>query len=205
MRSIDTDLETDGVKINWTDTMIGWCQQLKEGEMPSQLTSPVKENLGERDWWADWAGKELNWDHSPMGSNTHVNVEELIEPVRGQYNVHENREEVYLIKLRYGTLFYRFALPDWRLTNQRLAQEIVTAWPELEEKNLDLVWKLVERNNDGTCDDIHLNESLNYIELMDGNTVDHILEYDIQLPNQLVRDLPSMKEITCGETGEEQL
>ena len=119
--------------------------------------------------------------------------------------MHENREEVYLIKLRYGTLFYRFALPDWRLTNQRLAQEIVTAWPELEEKNLDLVWKLVERNNDGTCDDIHLNESLNYIELMDGNTVNHILEYDIQLLNQLVRDLPSMKEITCGETGEEQL
>jgi len=204
VKSIDTDLEIDGVKINWTDTMIGWCQQLKEGEMPSRLTSPVKENLGERDWGADWAGKDI-WDHSPMGSNTHVNIEEFIEPVRGRYNAHENREEVYLIKLRYGTLFYRFALPDWRLTNQRLVQEILTAWPELEERNLSLEWKLVERNDDGTCDDKHLNESLNYIELMDGNTVDHILEYDIQLSNQLVRNLPSLKEITCGETGEEQL
>jgi hypothetical protein len=81
----------------------------------------------------------------------------------------------------------------------------LTAWPELEERNLSLEWKLVERNDDGTCDDKHLNESLNYIELMDGNTVDHILEYDIQLSNQLVRNLPSLKEITCGETGEEQL
>jgi len=205
IRSIDTDLEIDGVKINWTDTMIGWCKQLKGGEIPCRLTSPVKENLGERDWWEDCTGEDINWDHSPMGSNTHVNIEELIEPVRGLCNVHENREEVYLIKLKYGTLFYRFALPDWRLTNQRLKQEIVTAWPELEEKDLNLEWKRVERDNDGTCDDKHLNESLNYIELMDGNTVDHILEYDIQLPHHLIRDLPSSKEIICGETGEKQL
>jgi len=134
-----------------------------------------------------------------------VKIEEFIEPVRGLCNVHENREEVYLIKLKYGTLFYRFALPDWRLTNQRLKQEIVTAWPELEEKNLNLEWKRVERDNDGTCDDKHLNESLNYIELMDGNTVDHILEYDIQLLHHLIRDLPSSKEIICRETGEKQL
>jgi hypothetical protein len=81
----------------------------------------------------------------------------------------------------------------------------VTAWPELEEKNLNLEWKRVERNNDGTCDDKHLNESLNCIELMDGNTVDHILEYDIQLSHHLIRDLHSSKEIICGETGEKQL
>jgi hypothetical protein len=74
VRSIDTDLEVSGEKLNWVDTIIGWCQQLGRGKEPNHLTSPVKENLGERDWWADWDGTETDEDQEQLGDNSHGKV-----------------------------------------------------------------------------------------------------------------------------------
>jgi deoxyadenosine/deoxycytidine kinase len=79
VRAIETDLEVEGKKIDWVDTMIGWCQQLEEGKEPYQLTSPIKENLGERDWWIDWDGSETEEEHEQSGSISHMEFEDLIE------------------------------------------------------------------------------------------------------------------------------
>ena len=71
VRSIDTGLEINGEKLNWVDTIIGWCQQLGRGKEPNHLISPVKEKLGERDWWADWDGTETEEDEEQSGDNSH--------------------------------------------------------------------------------------------------------------------------------------
>jgi pullulanase/glycogen debranching enzyme len=100
---------------------------------------------------------------------------------------------------------YRFALPDWELTNDRFTQEIEEAWPELQGQDISLSWKLIEKNSNGRCEDEHLNESINYIELMDGKTVDRIIEFEI-LSNTGSTERPNPPRITtCSETGDAQL
>ena len=61
------------------DTIIGWCQQLGRGKEPNHLTSPVKEKLGERDWWADWDGTETEEDEEQSGDNSHRRSPHLSE------------------------------------------------------------------------------------------------------------------------------
>ena len=205
VKSIDRDLEVKGEKINWIDTMIGWCRQLCMGREPDRLISPIKENLGERDWWEDWNDAEPNAEvYEQSGNKTLTSIENLIEPVRWIKGTQgENREELYLIKLKYGPLFYRFALPDWILTNSRLSQEIKEAWPELEGQDMNLSWKLIEKNKEGKCEDIHLNESLIYIELMEGKTVDRIIEFEILPVHSPTKNLDPHNTTTCSGTGEQ--
>jgi hypothetical protein len=83
-------------------------------------------------------------------------------------------------------------------------QEIERAWPELENKEISLSWKLIEKNGTGKCEDRDLNESLDYIELIDGNEVDVIMEYDIQLQNKTTDVYPSNNP-TCNGTSDPTL
>ena len=207
VRSIDTDLEMNGEKLNWVDTIIGWCQQLSRGKEPNHLTSPVKENLGKRDWWADWDGTETEDEQEQSGDEPQrMDVENLIEPIRRvKESQIEQREELCLIKLRNGPFIYRFALPDWRLSNNRVKQEIEKAWPELEDKDIILSWKLIEKNNNGKCEDRDLNESLDYIELIDGKEVHRIMECEIQLLHEPAESTCPSNKITCSGTGDAQL
>jgi len=204
VRSIDTDLEVNGQKVNWIDTIIGWCQQISLGKGPDQLTSPIKENLGERDWWKDWNGLETESEREQTDDDSRNNTKDLIEPIKIRESQSENRDRLCLIKLKYGPLIYRFALPDWKLTNDRLLQEIERAWPELENKKISLSWKLIEKDRTGKCEDRDLNESLDYIELIDCNEVDVIMEYDIQLQSKTTDTCPS-NNLTCDETSEPTL
>ena len=205
VRSIDTDLEVNGEKLNWVDTIIGWCQQLTRGKGPNHLTSPAKENLGKRDWWADWDGTETDDEYEQSGDKSHMDVENPIEPTRRVVESQiKDREKLCLIKLKYGTLIYRFALPDWSLTLNRVIQEIVRAWPELEDKETKLDWKLIERGNNGKCEDLDLNESLDYIELVDGNEVDRIMECEIQLQCR-TENTHASNNTTCSRTSGAQL
>jgi hypothetical protein len=201
VRSIETDLEVNGERLNWIDTIIGWCQQLGKGKDPKQLISPIKENLGERDWWADWDGSKPEGIQEQSNDPLQVDIENLIEPLRSIHGSQlNNREELCLIKLKYGTLFYRFALQDWKLTNDRFTQEIVRAWSELEDKEIDLKWKLIEKNSNGKCEDQDLNESLDYIELIDGKEVDRIIEYEIQLQHEPAESTCPSNNDTCSGT-----
>jgi len=200
VKSIDPELEVNGVKINWVDTIIGWCQQLSIGKTPNNLTSPVKENLGERDWYGNQIGEEISWDQTQF-EIPHGKTEDLIEPVRMLSEPSSGHEDLYLIKVRYKSLLYRFALPDWKLTNNRFIQEIETLWPELKDNDIKLEWRQLERYIDGTCEDNHLNESLDYIELMDGKKIDHIIEYDIQLMHKPAESICPFNEAICKETG----
>ena len=105
-----------------------------------------------------------------------------------------------------GPFIYRFALPDWRLTNNRVKQEIEKAWPELEDNDIILRWKLIEKGNNGKCEDRDLNESLNYIELIDGKQeVDRIMECEIQLQHGPAESTCPSNTITCSGTGDAQL
>jgi deoxyadenosine/deoxycytidine kinase len=205
VRSIDTDLEVNGEKLNWVDTIIGWCQQLSRGKEPNHLTSPVKENLGERDWWADWDGTETEDEQEQSGyKSQEMDVENLIEPLkRIKESQSKNQEELCLIKLKYGSLMYRFALPDWKLTNNRVIQEIERAWPELLDKEINLGWKLMGKDNKGKCEDRDLNESLDYIELINGKEVDQIMECEINLPPE--ENTNPTNSATCSGTGGTQL
>jgi len=203
VRSIETDLEVNGEKLNWIDTIIGWCQQLGNGKDPKQLISPIKENLGERDWWADWDGSKPEDKQEQSNDLLQMDIENLIEPLRIiSESRRNNREELCLIKLKYGTLFYRFALQDWMLTNNRFIQEIERAWPELEDKEINLRWKLIEKNSSGKCEDQDLNESLDYIELIDGKEVDRIIEYEIQLLHKPAESTCPSNNVTCSGTGD---
>ena len=204
VRSIDTDQEVNGQKVNWIDTIIGWCQQISLGKEPDQLTSPIKENLGKRDWWKDWNSSETDLEREQAGDEHRCNIEDLIEPIKIKWSQNESQDRLCLIKLKYGPLIYRFALPDWKLTNDRLLQEIERAWPELENKEISLSWKLIEKNKTGKCEDRDLNESLDYIELIDGNEVDVIMEYDIQLQNKTTDVYPSNNP-TCNGTSDPTL
>jgi hypothetical protein len=164
------------------------------------LTSPIKENLGERDWWGNRIGKEISWDQT-QSEIPHGKTEDLIEPVRRLSEPSNDHEELYLIKVRYKSLLYRLALPDWKLTNNRFRQEIETLWPELKDNDIKLEWRQLERYIDGTCEDNHLNESLDYIELMDGKKIDHIIEYDIQVTHKPAESICPSNEAICKETG----
>ena len=200
VKSIDPELEVNGVKINWIDTIIGWCQQLSIGRTPNELTSPVKENLGERDWCGNRIGKEISWDQI-QSEIPREKAEDLIEPVRTLSTPTDGQEKLYLIKVRYKSLLYRFALPNWKLTNNRFIQEIEALWPELKDNDIKLEWRQLERYIDGTCEDNHLNESLDYIELMDGKEIDHIIEYDIKLMHKPAESICPSNEAICKETG----
>ena len=201
VRSIETDLEMDGGKLNWTDTIIGWCQQLKSGREPNHLSSPIKENLGKRDWWVELEDSEPVEEQEQSYDISQMDIENLIEPLRLTYeSQRSNREELCLLKLKHGIFFYRFALPNWELTNNRVIQEIVRAWPELENKEINLKWKLIEKNNNGKCDDQDLNESLDYIELIDGKEVDRIVEYEIQLQHEPAESECPSNNVTCSGT-----
>jgi thymidylate kinase len=206
VRSIERDQELNGEKINWVDTIIRWCQQLCRGKIPNQLTSPIKENLGKRDWWEGWEGKDIDNEIQRTRRTPYMSTEDLIEPIRVIKGPRiEHREELYLLKLKYGPFMYRFTLPDWELTNDRFTQEIEEAWPELQGQDISLSWKLIEKNSNGRCEDEHLNESINYIELMDGKTVDRIIEFEI-LSNTGSTERPNPPRITtCSETGDAQL
>ena len=206
VRAIETDLEVEGKKVDWVDTMIRWCQQLENGKEPNQLTSPIKENLGERDWWIDWDGSETEEEHEQSGSICNMEFEDLIEPIRRiKESQNNDQEELCLVKLRYGSLIYRFALPDWKLTNNRVNEEIKEAWPELEDKDIILSWKLIEKDSNGRCEDQDLNESLDYIELIDGKEVNRIMECEIKLPYGPAECTYPSNDITCSGTGDTQL
>jgi hypothetical protein len=203
VRSIERDLEVNGEKLNWVDTIIGWCQQLIGGKEPNQLISPIMENLGERDWWIDWDGSGTEIDHDQLCDHSHVDIEDLIEPLKQiKESQSEGYEELCLIKFTYGPLIYRFALPDWKLSNNRVRQEIMKAWPELEDKNFNLSWKLIEKNSNGKCEDRDLNESLDYIELMNGKDVERIMICEIQSPYE---SSSTPHNVTCNRTGGVQL
>ena len=203
VRSIERDLEVNGEKLNWVDTIIGWCQQLIGGKEPNQLISPIKENLGERDWWIDWDGSGTEIDHEQLCDYSHVDIEDLIEPIkRIKQSQSEGQEELCLIKFTYGSFIYRFALPDRKLSNNRVKQEIVKAWPELEDKDFNLSWKLIEKNSNGKCEDKDLNESLDYIELINGKDVERIMICEIQTPYE---SSPTSDNVTCSSTGGVQL
>ena len=204
VRSIDTDQEVNGQKVNWIDTIIGWCQQISLGKEPDQLTSPIKENLGKRDWWKDCNSSETDLEREQADDEPRNNIEDLIEPIKIEGSQNENRNRLCLIKLKYGPLIYRFALPDWKLTNDRFLQEIERAWPELKNKEFSLSWKLIEKNKTGKCEDRDLNESLDYIELIDGNEVDVIMEYDIQLQIKTT-DVYPPNNFTCNGTSDPTL
>jgi hypothetical protein len=88
------------------------------------------------------------------------------------------------------------------LTNNRFIQEIERAWPELEDKEINLRWKLIEKNSSGKCEDQDLNESLDYIELIDGKEVDRIIEYEIQLLHEPVESTCPSNNVTCSGTGD---
>jgi hypothetical protein len=112
--------------------------------------------------------------------NTTGNSELL--PIVNEFRkeIDNDKDEIYLIKFKYGDLICRIALKDSELTLGRLKWEIERPWPI----NVFLRWHVLTRDNEGLCEDEDLNESLKHIEEIDRQQVDRILLVEITDNNE---------------------
>jgi hypothetical protein len=152
------DSNQDGGLMDWTSRIIKWCRQLIEGQDLDHL-EPFYED---------------------------IDLESRILPLVSELRVGRTKDatELYLIKVKYGDLFFRFALHDLRLTMKRITWEIEKTWPMLIGQEIYLNWQLLERDQTGKCEDKDLNESLEYIETIDKLSVHRLVIMEIHLPEE---------------------
>jgi hypothetical protein len=157
METIDRDQDMGGITKDWASTVIKWCRQLIEKDRIDHQESFVEDD----------PKSEL----LPLVTDFR----------KGKL---EGDNELYLIKVKYGELKFRFALIDQKLTMKRVIWEIEQTWPSLKGQEIYLSWCLMERDQDGKCIDEDLNESLEYIELVDEQPVHRIVVMEIHLLNE---------------------
>jgi hypothetical protein len=176
VKPIDRDLEMNGVIMDWNSIIINWCKQLIEGVQPDQVEPSTERKIDKEDQYVE-IHSEI--PYKIISLNT-VGDSELL-PIVSEFrkDIDDDKDETYLIKLKYGDLICRIALKDRELTFVRLKWEIERPWPILKEYDILLRWYVLTRNSEGKCEDEDLNESLVHIEGMDGQKVDRVLLVEI--------------------------
>jgi len=176
METIDRDREMDGASRDWANIVIKWCRQLIQGDKLDHLEPFVEDNPESK-------------------------ILPLVTELRkGKL---ETDNELYLIKVIYEGLKFRFALIDQKLTTKRLIWEIEQTWPSLKGQDIYFSWYLAERNHDGECTDEDLNESLKYIETVDEQSVDRTIIIEVHSPSDVDDVLPDAQSETVSmEDGE---
>ena len=179
VRTINRDLECDGIIKDWCNIVITWCQQLMRGVRADQLESPTRMEIPGRDDQDKNTYSKFRFKVSNENDRDNNKPLSIIERLRR--GTDKDREEIYLIKLWYGDLYCRMILPDSRLTGERLTWEILQLWPILKGQEVTLDVNVLVRDSTGYCGDSDLNESLEHINVTEGRNVDRILLIEIQV------------------------
>ena len=172
MRTIDGDQEMSGLK-DWVSIVINWGRQLIQGDELDHLESFQEEEDSEM----------LPWVMSLRNGML------------------EDESELYLIKVKYGELKFRIALMDQQLTTRRITWEIERVWPILKDQDIYLGWNLLERDQEGRCVEEDLNESLDFIETVDKQTVGQMIVMEIYLKNKNEGKQSGSQDETISMTG----
>jgi deoxyadenosine/deoxycytidine kinase len=176
VRTINIDLEVDGVIKDWCNIVITWCQQLMRGLRADQLESPIRMEVPGRD--NQDANIYLEFQFKVSNETGREKPLPIVDELKK--GTDKDREEIYLIKLTYGNTYCRMVLPDSKLTGERFTWEILQLWPTLLEQEVILKWSVLMRNSTGSCEDKDLNESLEHIEGIEGRKIDFILLIEMQ-------------------------
>ena len=176
VKPIDRDLEMNGVIMDWNSIIINWCKQLIEGVQPDQLEPSTEGKIDKEDQYVEIHSEV---PYKVIRMNT-VGDSELL-PIVNEFRkeIDDDKDEIYLIKFKYGDFICRIALKDRELTFGRLKWEIERPWPILKEYDVFLRWYVLTRNSEGKCEDEDLNESLVHIEETDRQKVDRVLLVEI--------------------------
>ena len=181
VRTINRDLEIDGVIKDWCNIVITWCQQLMRGLRADQLESSTRMEVPGRD--DQDMNTYLKFRFKVSNENGRDNSKPLPMMDRLKRGTDNDREEICLIKLWHGELYCRMVISDSKLTGERLTWEMLQLWPTLEGQEVTLDVSVLTRDSAGYCKDNDLNESLEHIEVTEGRKVDRILLIEIQTPN----------------------
>jgi deoxyadenosine/deoxycytidine kinase len=192
VKPIDRDLEVDGIMMDWSSIVINWCQQLMDGVKPDQLESPVVKEIDKDDQYIE-VHSEIPFEVINMNTTGNSELLPIVNEFRKE--IDNDKDEIYLIKFKYGDLICRIALKDSELTLGRLKWEIERPWPILREYNVFLRWHVLTRDNEGLCEDEDLNESLKHIEEIDRQQVDRILLVEITDNNEEMEDISRITTI----------
>ena len=183
VRTINRDLEVNGVIKDWCNIVITWCQQLMGGFRADQLESPRRMEVSGVDDQDTNIHSKFRFKVSNENGRDSSKPLPMIE--RLKRGIDRDREEIYLIKLWYGDLYCRMMLPDSKLTGERLTWEILQLWPTLEGQEVTLNISVLMRDSTGNCEDSDLNESLKHIEVTEGHEIDRILLIEMQTSSNI--------------------